>query len=47
MGAVDVNGAKVAARTRDDAVDSPPPAGADMQPLFETIISYVPAPAVR
>jgi len=49
---LDVNVAKVASRKREDAEDAggaaravPIDDAADMRPLFETIISYVPAPA--
>ena len=49
---LDVNVAKAASRKREDAEDAggaaravPIDDAADMRPLFETIISYVPAPA--
>jgi GTP-binding protein len=49
---LDVNVAKAASRKREDAEDAgaaaksvPIDEAADMRPLFETIISYVPAPA--
>jgi GTP-binding protein len=47
---LDVNVAKAASRKSEDAADgqspeTPSPDAADMRPLFETIISYVPAPA--
>ncbi|HKP67389.1 MAG TPA: translational GTPase TypA [Casimicrobiaceae bacterium] len=48
---LDVNVAKAASRARDDGTDVAPSVvldggePADMRPLFETILSYVPAPA--